>query len=830
MLSIEPSKKQQAIIDQLVNGTNVIATAVAGCGKSSVVYFLAQQTKKKILLITYNRVLSDTSKEKIHQYQLEEYISSYTIHGYASHIAKINHLANPTINDETTFEKFLLSSWKIKEHYDFIVFDEVQDATCQYMVFFKKIWQLLNYPTFLVLGDPRQTIYMNKGASSNFLKQFDYFFATANHPIKVHFMQLDESFRVPTNICNCLNECFIKDDYIHGKNDGGIIKVHICDGNGKQVKFISVCMVVERFIKEMMARYHASLNDFYILCFSIKQRKVSTLANYLNNHGLFTYLPNNDDHKVDKEECSNRIVFSTVHQAKGCEKPYVILPFFDVESYANFLGSDEEYQAFSMQIPNLHYVALTRASKELLVVLYNGEIGEFYVNNHPALEGSNNLLPYVNYAQLDPDLEYENLYKWHESIPLRLLVVEPSECIKFVNDDMVKRIDYAIGKLPDYHENPVLYNLENLKHELTNNNMIFKQELDVLNAFYLLMEYTKTQNYQYFKKSLEEFYSQLNLWSTIDVNKWASKDLIIKNYKLWNEQFTNSHQSILDWYEHARVKDKLHFWNLVISLSQEINGNLLLEDYSWLDQFDQYDKINALFKQFNIHTYAYEQPLMLELGMVDNQYTVHVAYSDLINERYIDNSLFDNDLFRQWKIFYKGRVDLINKNTLFELKCTTTLDTQHKAQTMMYLFAINLLQKHFDWSFDWLKLTYEQYEKISATLVKNARVKAIFQMFSRYLHQVNTKLSENNFAQLKIEFWEHLQLWEPLLCFKCENAVLLDYENGQSITFSNDENAINKIAQLILLAKMQTNNMEKTFDECWREFKSQWVKYFGQVE
>ena len=108
MFNLQPSSKQQAIIDQLVNGNNVIATAVAGCGKSSVVYFLAQQTKKKILLITYNRVLSDTSKEKIHEYQLEEYISSYTIHGYASHIAKLNHLANPTINDETALEKFLL--------------------------------------------------------------------------------------------------------------------------------------------------------------------------------------------------------------------------------------------------------------------------------------------------------------------------------------------------------------------------------------------------------------------------------------------------------------------------------------------------------------------------------------------------------------------------------------------------------------------------------------------------------------------------------------------------------------------------------------------------
>ena len=274
------------------------------------------------------------------------------------------------------------------------------------------------------------------------------------------------------------------------------------------------------------------------------------------------------------------------------------------------------------------------------------------------------------------------------------------------------------------------------------------------------------------------------------MNKWANKDLIFKNYKLWNEQFTSKNESILAWYEHANVKDKLHFWNLVISLSNEINGNLLLEDYSWLDQFNQYDKINALFKQFNIHTYAYEQSILLELGMVDYQYAIHVAYSDLINERYVNNSLLSNQLFNQWKIFYKGRIDLINKNTL---KCTTTLDTQHKAQTVMYLFAINLLQHQFDWSFDWLKLDYDQYLRISATLAKNVRIRAILQMFSRYLHQVNIKVNPTNFEQLKAEFWDHLQLWEPLLCFKCENAVLLDYENGQYISFSNDELAINKI-------------------------------------
>ena len=39
MFNLQPSSKQQAIIDQLINGNNVIATAVAGCGKSSVVYF-----------------------------------------------------------------------------------------------------------------------------------------------------------------------------------------------------------------------------------------------------------------------------------------------------------------------------------------------------------------------------------------------------------------------------------------------------------------------------------------------------------------------------------------------------------------------------------------------------------------------------------------------------------------------------------------------------------------------------------------------------------------------------------------------------------------------
>ncbi|MBO6072955.1 hypothetical protein J6P59_05030 [bacterium] len=88
-----------------------------------------------------------------------------------------------------------------------------------------------------------------------------------------------------------------------------------------------------------------------------------------------------------------------------------------------------------------------------------------------------------------------------------------------MSDSMIKNIDHAISKLPNYHESPYTYTLENLKHELNNNNMVFKQELDVLNAFYLLMEYTKQENYQYFKKSLEEFYSNLSLLSTQDVNK-----------------------------------------------------------------------------------------------------------------------------------------------------------------------------------------------------------------------------------------------------------------------------------------------------------------------
>ena len=29
---------------------------------------------------------------------------------------------------------------------------------------------------------------------------------------------------------------------------------------------------------------------------------------------------------------------------------------------------------------------------------------------------------------------------------------------------------------------------------------------------------------------------------------------------------------------------------------------------------------------------------------------------------------------------------------------------------------------------------------------------------------------------------------------------------------------------------MQNNNIKKTFEPCWNEFKTQWIKYFGQVQ
>ena len=64
----EPSEEQQIIIDEIMNGNNVIVDACAGSGKSTTILSCAIKIPHKIILqTTYNNQLRQEIKIKIEE-------------------------------------------------------------------------------------------------------------------------------------------------------------------------------------------------------------------------------------------------------------------------------------------------------------------------------------------------------------------------------------------------------------------------------------------------------------------------------------------------------------------------------------------------------------------------------------------------------------------------------------------------------------------------------------------------------------------------------------------------------------------------------------------
>ena len=69
---MNPSDEQKEIIQSIINGQNVFVNAVAGSGKTTTVLCLAQSIKpKRILQITYNKLLKFEVREKVFKQNIE---------------------------------------------------------------------------------------------------------------------------------------------------------------------------------------------------------------------------------------------------------------------------------------------------------------------------------------------------------------------------------------------------------------------------------------------------------------------------------------------------------------------------------------------------------------------------------------------------------------------------------------------------------------------------------------------------------------------------------------------------------------------------------------
>ena len=268
-----------------------------------------------------------------------------SIHTY--HSLAVRFYDESAYTDEE-IKKLLISNRSIKEdlvkRVDILLIDETQDMAQDYYNLVRKFIQDTNSnPRIIVMGDRFQAIYEFKGANVKFLTLADKIWN-----LEFERLTLSTSYRLTNQIAWFVNNVMINKHRINTVKSGPPIDYYV--GNSYQIY-----KKIGKQLRNMISKEGIKEEDIFILSPSIKSDEppFKKLENYLVKHGLKCTTPISDDAKLDDKVISNKIVFTTYHQAKGRERKVVILYNFD-DSYTQFFLKPNEKEI--IKDPVLDYV------------------------------------------------------------------------------------------------------------------------------------------------------------------------------------------------------------------------------------------------------------------------------------------------------------------------------------------------------------------------------------------------------------------------------------------------------------------------------------------
>jgi len=375
---LTPSQEQQAIIDAVVAGENVIVDAVAGSGKTSSILFLAPALpKKRIVVVTYNSRLKTETRERV----LAAGIRNMEVHTYHSLGRKY---VDPCFTDTeliTITKKNLRPQGSFAA--DVFVLDEVQDMTRVYYDFIVKAICDSGAKQLVVLGDHLQCIYdfPQKGADARFLTLADKIFNVNKNTWKKLF--LNTSYRITKQMEYFVNECVL--GYPRMKAEGkGSEPVRYIIGD----PFEKVPEYICNEIQLLLNCGAAMPEDIFVLAPSIRSVKEKHPVNMLENllvkkYGIPCYVPTSDDDTLKDKIMKGKVVFSSFHQSKGLERKIVFVMSFSMSFYFSFSDAPKDV------CPPVLYVAATRAMKSLYVCGEGAQTGPLPFLKYGALANKN---------------------------------------------------------------------------------------------------------------------------------------------------------------------------------------------------------------------------------------------------------------------------------------------------------------------------------------------------------------------------------------------------------------------------------------------------------
>jgi hypothetical protein len=439
-------------------------------------------------------------------------------------------------------------------------------------------------------------------------------------------LPLQYSYRVTDKIANFINQVMLGQERIMTNK----ISNHKVEYY-KQNRF-SIHVDFSRKIIEYTKKQYLP-SDIFILAPTLKGQNnpIKKIENKLVENNIPVYYSRNDEEGIDDEIIKGKVVFTTYHQAKGRERKIVFVLGFD-DSYFDYHGKDKDRTI----CPSELYVACTRAS-EILIVLEDAKEKPltFLKCNHFELAKNKNV---TFYKGTTSQITTKN--KLVEKDPIH-------------NTNVVELVRYIGEKNMDM----LIHLLHTLFDEISQPNDSKSVDIPLT---------IKTIN------GLTEDCSDLNglvipaLWENKLLGNSSLKEHV---YKLMNKKYKKIIEEHCIEYPNNHIAYYLLLGNIYIALNEKIDSKLKqIDGYNWLTQ----DMIDVCHSNLN-----------------------HNVNTDAIYEVPLGNNLDDEGLYYEYKtntygtIKFRARIDALDKNTLWEFKCTTSIQIDHLLQLVVYAWIYN---------------------------------------------------------------------------------------------------------------------------------------------
>ena len=340
------ASEEQRRVATLLEHNHVMVNSVAGSGKTTTALHIAKTyPSSECLLVTYNAKLKVDTRKRVKKLGLEN-VAVHTYHSYAYG------------KDDYELTEHLASGITFETKFDIVMVDEVQDMK---PLFFKLLCYIVAHHTnpgvrLVLFGDHHQCIYRFMKADSRYLTLAPRLWEKRSETPWVE-SPLTVSYRVTEPMARFVNDCMFGYEKLVAPKASALKPEYLVVDPFAQhgTLFQRLCALVQEYTPE----------DIYVLAYSLKNQMMRDLENNLKKQfpTVNTFAQTNDEAVLNESILKNKLAFCTFHSSKGTERKVVIVLGFDATYFDYYARTDDR-----LRCPNLLYVAATRATERLILV------------------------------------------------------------------------------------------------------------------------------------------------------------------------------------------------------------------------------------------------------------------------------------------------------------------------------------------------------------------------------------------------------------------------------------------------------------------------------